>query len=83
MLTEATLSNQTLTCPLITHQHSGTMRISHMVEEHIKAPDQDRITIRLMLILGSKNSNSKGTIEENIRVKKGLNHLKIRCCISC
>ena len=36
-----------------------------------------------MLSPGSKNSSSRGTIEENIRVKKGLNHLKIRCCISC
>ena len=48
-----------------------------------QAPDLDKITIRLMLNLGSKNSSSRGTIEENIRVRKGLNHLKIRCCISC
>ena len=34
-----------------------------------------------MLNPGSNNSSNKGTIEENIRVRKGLNHLKIRCCI--
>ena len=55
----------------------------HMVEEHNRAPDPDRITIRLMLNPGSKNNSSRRTIEENIRVKKGLNNLKIRCCISC
>ena len=38
---------------------------------------------RLMLSPGSKNSSNIGTIEENIRVRKGLNHLKIRCWISC
>ena len=52
-------------------------------EEHSKAPDLDRITIRLMLNTCSTNSNSRGTLEENIRVRKRLNHLKIRCCISC
>ena len=49
---------------------TGTMRISHMVEEHNKAPDLDRITIRFMLSPGSKNNNNRGTIEENIRVRK-------------
>ena len=37
------------TGPVITHQHSRTMRISHMVEEHNRALDPDKITIRLML----------------------------------
>ena len=58
------------------------MKTFHMVEEHSRAPDLDRIIIRAMLNLGSKNSSSRGTIEENIRVRKGHNHLKIRCCIS-
>ena len=35
----------------------------HMVEEHSKAPDLDKITIKLMLNPGSKNSNSRGTID--------------------
>ena len=83
MLTGAKISSQTLTFLLITHQHLGTMRISHMVEEHDRALDSDRITFRLMLSPGSKNNSSRGTIEENIRVRKGLNHLKIICCISC
>ena len=32
---------------------------------------------------GSKNNSSKGKIEEIINVRKGLNHLEIRCFISC
>ena len=59
------------------------MKTFHMVDEHSRALDPDRITSRLMLSLGSKNSSSRGTIEENIRVRKELNHWKIRCCISC
>ena len=38
-----------------------------------------------MLNLGSNSNNSSsriGTVEENIRVRKGLNLLKIRCCSS-
>ena len=59
------------------------MKTFHMVEEHSQAPDLDKITIRLMLNPGSKNNSNRGTIKENIKVRKGLNHLKIRCCISC
>ena len=59
------------------------MKTFHMVKEHNKAPDLDRITIKLMLNPGSKNNSNIGTIEENIRVRKGLNHLKIRFCNSC
>ena len=61
------------------------MKVFHMLEEHNKAPDLERITIRHMLSLGSNSNNSSssiGTIEENIRVRKGLNLLKIRCCSS-
>ena len=47
-----------------------------MVEEHSRALNLDKITSKLMLSSGSKNNNSRGTIEEIIRVKKGLNHLK-------
>ena len=83
MSKEVITSSLTSTCPLTIHQHLGTMRISHMVEEHNRAPNLDRITIKLMLNPCSKNSCSRGTIEENIRVKKGLNNLKIICCISC
>ena len=54
-----------------------------MVEEHSRALDLDRITSKLMLSPGSKNNSSKGKIERSIRVKKGLNPLKIRCFISC
>ena len=70
MLRRATLSCQTPTRPLITHQHKGTMRISHMLEEQSKTPDPDIITIRLIFNPGSKNSSSIWTIEENIRVRK-------------
>ena len=57
------------------------MKTFHMVEEHNKALDLDKITIRLMISLGSSrnNNSSIGAIEENIRVRKGLNLLKIRC----
>ena len=54
----------------------------HMVEEHSRALDLDRITIKLMLSLGSNSNSSSssiGTIEENIRDRKGLNLLKIKC----
>ena len=54
-----------------------------MVEEHSRALDLDRITSKLMLSLGSKNNSSRGTLEGSIKVRKGLNPLKIRCCISC
>ena len=47
------------------------------------ALDLDRITSKLMLSPGSKNNNSRGTVEKIIRVRKGLNPLKIRCFISC
>ena len=47
------------------------------------ALDLDRITSKLMLSLGSKNNSKRGAIEEIIKVRKGLNRLKIRCFISC
>ena len=59
----ATPLSLTLTYQLTIHQHF------HMVEEHSRALDLDRSTIRLMLSLGSNSSNNIGTIEENIRVK--------------
>ena len=46
------------------------MKTFHMVEKHSKAPGPNRITIKLMLSPGSNNSSSKGTIKENIRVRK-------------
>ena len=58
------------------------MKTFHMVEEHSRAIDLDRITNKLMLSSGSKNNN-RGTVEEIIRVIKGLNPLKIRYFISC
>ena len=61
------------------------MKAFHMVEEHNKAPDLDKITAKLMLNVGSNNNNNSSnirTIEENIGVRKGLNLLKIRCCSS-
>ena len=36
MLLEFTILSLTLTCNLITHRDSGTMRISHIGEEHNK-----------------------------------------------
>ena len=46
------------------------MKSFHMVEEHNRALDLDRITIKLILSLGSKNNSSRGTVEEIIMVKK-------------
>ena len=43
-----TLSGPTSTCPLTPHQHSRTMRTSHMGEEHSKVKDLDRICINIM-----------------------------------
>ena len=79
----ATPLSLTPTCQHTIHYHLGTMIAFHMVEEHNRALDLDKITIRLMLSLGSSSRNSSssiGTIKENIRVRKGLNLLKIRCC---
>ena len=59
------------------------MKTFHMVEEHNRALDFDGITSKLMLSPGSKNNNSRGTIEESIKVRKGLNPLKIIFFISC
>ena len=59
------------------------MKTFHMVEEHNRALDLDRITSKLMLSLGSKNNSSRGNIEGSVKVRKGLNPLKIRCFISC
>ena len=43
MLIEAKNLSLTSTFQLTTHQHSGTMRISHMEEENNKVQDQFRI----------------------------------------
>ena len=43
MPTGAILSSPSLTYPLTTHQHLGTMRTSHMGKEHSKVKDLDRI----------------------------------------
>ena len=59
------------------------MKTFHIVEEHNRTIDLDKITSKLMLSPGSKNNSIRGTIEESIRVRKGLNPLKIGCFISC
>ena len=79
LLIEATTLSQTSTCQLITHQHLGTMRISHMGVEHNKVQDQCRIFNNSMLHMGSKDSNNKEVIERKIRDKGDLIPLKIRC----
>ena len=62
------------------------MKAFHMVGEHNRVLDKDRSTIRFILSLGfscSNNNNSKGNVEQIIRVRKGLHPLKIGCLISC
>ena len=54
----ATLLRPTSTYPLTTHQHSGTMRTSHMREEHSKVKDLDIICSNIMPHLGSNNNNN-------------------------
>ena len=49
METEATTLSQTSTCKLITHQHLGTMIISHMEVEHSKVQVRCRIFNNSML----------------------------------
>ena len=77
--TETTTLSQTLTCQLITHQHSATMRISHMEVEHNKVQDQCRIFNYSMLHRDSKDSNNKGVRKQKIQDKGDLNPLKIKC----
>ena len=81
MLIEVTILSSTSTCQLITHQHSGTTRISHIGEGHSKVKDFGRISNYIMLHLGSNNNNNNNTNnkevrEQKIRDKGDLLHLK-------
>ena len=73
----------TSTCQLITHQHSETMRISLLEEEHIKVKDLGRIFNNTMLHLGSNkyknNNNNKDVRGQKIKDKEDLLPLKNRC----
>ena len=72
--------NLTSTYQLFTHQHSGTIKISHMEEEHSKVKDLGRIINSLMPPLGSNNNNSSKEVrEQKIRHKGDLLPLKSRC----
>ena len=53
----AILLSLTSTYPLTTHRHLGTMRISHMEEEHNKFKDLDKICSNIMPHLGSNNNS--------------------------
>ena len=85
MLIEVTTLSPTLTCQLITHQYSKTMRISHMGEEHSKVKDLGRIFNNIMLHLGSNNNNNnnnnnnKEVREQKIRDKGDLFPFKNKC----
>ena len=82
MLIEVTTLSPTSTCQLITHQHSGTMRISYMEEEHNKVKDLGIIFNNIMFHLGSnnnRNKNNKEVREQKIRDKGDLLPLKDRC----
>ena len=82
MLIGATLLSLTSTFPLTTHQHSGTMRNSHMVEEHNKVKYLDRICNNIMPHKGSNNnSSSKQDKEQIIRGRGDLIPLKTRCLL--
>ena len=80
----ATLLSPTSTYPLTTHQHLGTMRISHMEEEHNKFKDLDRICSNIMPHLGSNNnsSNNKQDREQKIRGRGDLIPLRTICLLS-
>ena len=77
MLIEAITLSQTSTCQLTTHQHSGTMKISHMEVEHSNVKDRCRIFNNSMLHMGSKDNNSKKVKEKKIKDKGDLIPLKI------
>ena len=84
MLIEVTTLSLTSTCQLIAHQYSGTMRNSHMGEEHNKVKDLGRIFNNIMFHLGSNNNNNnnnnnKEVREQKIRDKGDLLPLKNRC----
>ena len=76
----ATLLSLTSTCSLTIHQHLGTMRISHMVEEHSKVKDLDRICNNIMP--HNNNNSSKQDREQIIRGRGDLINLKTRCLLS-
>ena len=73
----------TSTSPLTTHQHSKTMRISHMEEEHSKFKDLDIICSNIMPHLGSNNNciNSKQDREQKIRGRGDLIPLRTICLL--
>ena len=74
---EVTISSQILTCPHITAQHRGTMRISHMVEGQHKAQGMDIILNRDISSHQGSSSSIKGVkAGMTIRVRGGPNHLK-------
>ena len=70
---EATLSSLTSTCLLTIHQHSGTMRTSHMEEGHNKSKTWTefaaiscllRVTITITIAAANKIKNRKSGAEE-------------------
>ena len=79
MLIKATILSQTSTCQLITHQHSETMRISHMDLQHSKDKDLCRIINSSNDNMVSKDSSSRTARGLKIRGKKGPSLLKNRC----
>ena len=58
------------------------MRISHMVEEHHKVQDMGKVVNKDIIHQGSSSSNIKERIEMNIKVRRGINHLRSKCCSS-
>ena len=75
MLIEVTTLSPTSTCQLITHQQLGTMRISHMREEHSKVKDTGRIFNNIMLHLGSDNNNNNSNNKEVKEHKSGIKEI--------
>ena len=75
MLIKVTILSPTSTCQLITHQHSGTMRISLMEEEHSKVKDLGRIFNNNILYLGSNNKNKNKNNKEVRGRKSGTNEI--------
>ena len=70
MLLEVTILSLTSTWQLITHYHSGTMRISHMGEEHSKVTNLGRIFNNTMLHLGSNNNNNNNNRSREVKGQK-------------
>ena len=77
--TKVTILSPTPTFQPTTHQHRGTIRISHMEVEHNKVRDLCRTINSNILHMGFRDSNSRAARELRIMAKEGPSLLRSRC----